>query len=300
VFGIGFFKGQPTEYIIEYVGAGIRREGAGLAFCYLPHKTNIVAVPTSSTDADFVFHEVTNDFQEVTIQGQFTYRVRDPHQAASLLNFTLNPRVRAYVSNEPDRVPLRVSNVIQMHTRDEIRSRSLESALAESQAIAALVLQRAQEQAATQPTGMMGVELLNLYFLSIRPTPEVAKALEADYRESLLRKADEAIYARRAAAVEKERKIKENALNTEIALEQQRQQLIDLEGANVEREAEYRGKALERETAFRAKAMEMEADVYREVEPLKILAMAVRELSANVDRALGALRKLRPEAPGGG
>ena len=76
----------------------------------------------------------------------------------------------------------------------------------------------------------LGAELLNVYFISAKPTPEVAKALEADYRETLLRKADMAIYARRAAAVEEERKIKENELNTEIALEEQRRRLIDLQG----------------------------------------------------------------------
>ena len=78
----------------------------------------------------------------------------------------------------------------------------------------------------------MGTELLSVYFVAVKPTPEVAKALEADYRETLLRKADMAIYARRAAAVEEERKIKENELNTEITLEEQRQKLVDLQGQN--------------------------------------------------------------------
>ena len=71
----------------------------------------------------------------------------------------------------------------------------------------------------------------------------MAKALEAEYRETLLRKADMAISARRAAAVEEERKIKENELNTEITLEEQRRQLIDLQGSNELQEATNRGKA---------------------------------------------------------
>src|SRR5262249_58780077 len=78
----------------------------------------------------------------------------------------------------------------------------------------------------------LGAELLNVYFTSAKPTPEVAKALEADYREPLLRKSDIAVSARRAAAVEEERKIKENELNTDIALEEQRQKLIDLQAHN--------------------------------------------------------------------
>jgi hypothetical protein len=77
MFSIGFFKGQSTEYIIKYVSGRVAREGAGLAFYYLPHNTHIVAVPTSSTDGNFVFNEVTNNFQAVAIQGQFTYHGRD-------------------------------------------------------------------------------------------------------------------------------------------------------------------------------------------------------------------------------
>ena len=64
----------------------------------------------------------------------------------------------------------------------------------------------------------LGVELLSLNFTSVSPNPEVGKALEAEYRESLLRRADEAIYARRAAAVEEEGKIKSNELEVRSPL----------------------------------------------------------------------------------
>jgi hypothetical protein len=66
----------------------------------------------------------------------------------------------------------------------------------------------------------LGVEILGLAVISIKPTPEMAKALEAGAREALQRKSDEAIYARRNAAVEQERRIKESELNTELAVEE--------------------------------------------------------------------------------
>ena len=59
---IGFFKGQPTECILKYVAGRVVREGQGLAFFYLKHNTQVIAVPTSSTDANLVFNEVTNNF----------------------------------------------------------------------------------------------------------------------------------------------------------------------------------------------------------------------------------------------
>jgi regulator of protease activity HflC (stomatin/prohibitin superfamily) len=275
---IGFFKGQPTEYIIKYASGRITREGLGLAFFYLRHNTSVVAIPTSSTDASFVFNEVTNNFQAVTIQGQLTYRIANPGQAATLLNFAIDPVRRTYLSQDPELLPQRITNVIQMQTRSEIQQRSLEETLRDSQSIAGVAFARVREEALLQP---MGVELLNLYFLSAKPTPEVAKALEAQYRETLLRQADEALYRRRAAAVEEERKIKENELSSEITLEEQRQRLIDLQGSNAQQEAEYRGRALVREAEHRARATEMELAVYQALAPDTILALALKEMGEN-------------------
>lgn len=127
--------------------------------------------------------------------------------------------------------------------------------------------------------------------------PEVAKALEADYQQEVLRRADEAIFARRAAAVEKERKIKENELNTDIALEQQRELLIAKQGTNAQQEAEYRGKALEVEAQYRAKAMEMEAAAYQGLDASKIMSLAVREIGAKADSIVAGLAALLQALP---
>jgi len=281
MLGIGFFKGQPTDFVIKYGNGRLRRQGQGLAFFYLRHNTQIVAVPTSSTDVNFVYNELTSNFQAVTIQGQFSYRIQNPQLVASLLNYTVDPTSRRYVTDDPDKLSQRITNIIQMETRREIRARSLEETLRDSQAIAAAVLERVRG-GELQET--MGVELLSVYFLAARPTAEVGKALEAEYRETLLRRADEAIYARRAAAVEEERKIKENELNTQITLEQQRKELIGQEGANARQEAENRGQALELEAAYKARATETELAVYRSLEPRTILALAMKDLGQNADQ----------------
>ena len=74
--------------------------------------------------------------------------------------------------------------------------------------------------------------------LAVKPKPETAKALEAEAREALLRRADEAIYTRRNAAVEQERMIKENELATEIAVENKKHQIAG--SANESRNARLR------------------------------------------------------------
>ena len=69
MLNIGFFKGQPTEHIIKYSSGRVRREGPGLAFYYFKHNTQIVAVPTSSMDANFVFNARTyREWCELTPQ----------------------------------------------------------------------------------------------------------------------------------------------------------------------------------------------------------------------------------------
>ncbi len=285
----GFFKGQPTDYVVKYVSGKIVTEGPGLSFYYMPFNTQIAAIPTSSIDVSFVFNETTNNFQAVTIQGQFTYKIHDPRQAAALLKFTIDPQRLSYMSDDPERLKQRITNIIQMETRREVQKRTLEETLRDSQEIAVNVLANVSKSELLRP---MGTQLLSVYFLSAKPTPEVAKALEAEYRESLLRKADESIYARRAAAVEEERKIKENELRTDITLEQQRQQLIDMQGNNSMQEAEFRGKALEQETEYRARSMEREAEAkgkvveqqlapYRTLEPRMVLALGMKELGEN-------------------
>lgn len=278
MFNIGYFKAQPSEYILKYVSGRVASEGQGLAFFYLKHRTQIVAVPTSSVDANLVFNEVTQNFQAVTIQGQLTYRIHDPKRAAELLNFNMDPTTREYISNDPDRLAQRITNVIQMETRTEIQQRSLEEVLSQFEVIASSVQSHIKDSQLLDP---LGAELLNVYFIAAKPTPEVAKALEAEYRETLLRKADMAISARRAAAVEEERKIKENELNTEITLEEQRRRLIDLQGENALREAECRGKAMEEGARYQARAKQLELDVYGAIDPRKVLALAMNDLGQN-------------------
>lgn len=281
MFNIGYFKALPTEYVLKYGSGRVRAEGQGLAFFYWKHSTQIIAVPTVSMDANFVFNEATSTFQAVTIQGQLTYRIHDPRQAATLLNFTMDPVRRSYLSQDPDRLAQRIVNIVQMETRGVLADLTLEDVLGRFEAIAATVQRRMKDNAQLTP---LGAEVLSVYFQAAKPTPEVAKALEAGYRETLLRKADEAIFARRAAAVEEERKIKENELATDVALEQRRRQLIDLEGDNARVKAENRGQALEIAAGYRAKAREMELAVFKAMEPRTVLALAMEEMGRNAGK----------------
>ncbi len=281
MFDIGFFKAQPTEWVRRYAGGKVAREGTGLSFYFFKHNAQIVLVPLSSRDVPWVFNEITNNFQSVTLQGQCTYRIAQPAQASALLNFAVDPRTRNYLSQDPERLPARVTNIIQAATRIEIQNRTLEQTLVSSEAIGAAVMNRLREDARLVE---LGVELLSVFVVSAKPTPEVGRALEATYRETLLRQADEATYARRAAAIEEERVIKESELATDIALEERRRNLIALESENELAQATNRGEAAEREAQGSARAVQLQLAAYNGLDPRMMTAMAMQELGKNAGR----------------
>jgi len=222
MFGIKFIKVQPTTYLLQYRSGKIVREGVGLSFFYYSPTTSLVAVPVASTDTPFIFQETTADFQSVTIQGQVTHRVSEPKRLAGLLNYTLAHDGEAYVSEDPDKLPERVIHVVNVLARAELQKLPLREAIRASDD---LVKSVKAGLSASEEIVSLGLEVLGLSILAIKPTPETARALEAETREKLFREADEAIYSRRNSAVEQERAIKENELNTEIAVENKKRQI---------------------------------------------------------------------------
>jgi regulator of protease activity HflC (stomatin/prohibitin superfamily) len=197
MLGIRYIKAQPTTHLFRYKKGKLVQEGAGLAFFYYSPTTSLVAVPLASNDAPFIFKEVTADFQEITIQGQATYRITDPRKVSQLLDFNLDVRTQQYTADDPRKLPQRLINVIQALTRKELQTLPLREALRASDA---LVHQVAAGLTASNEITSLGLKVIGLSVLAIKPSPEAAHALEAEAREQILREADEAIYARRKPA----------------------------------------------------------------------------------------------------
>jgi hypothetical protein len=138
------------------------------------------------------------------------------------MNFTLAPNGKGYASDDPRKLPQRLINHAQVLTRASMKSLKLRGALGQSDELVTTLHQGLQ---AAEAISSLGIEILGLSILAIKPTPETSRALEAEAREQILREADEAVYSRRNSAVEQERSIKENELNTEIAVENKKRQI---------------------------------------------------------------------------
>lgn len=222
MFGFKFIKVQPTEYILHFKNGRLAKQGAGLSFFYFSPTSSLVRIPIASVDVPFIFEEVTSDFQSVTVQGQITYRVSDPNRLSQLMNFTLTANGKDFSTDDPEKLPQRLINHTQVLTRSALKNMPLREALGSSDELVNS-LRRGLQTA--EAISSIGIEILGLSILAVKPTPETARALEAEARERILRQADEAIYSRRNAAVEQERAIKENELNTEIAVENKKRQI---------------------------------------------------------------------------
>lgn len=259
MFGIRYLKAPPTTYVMHYTGGRLRREGPGLSFLYFAPTSTLVAVPLASRDAPFLFQEVTGDFQDVTVQGQLTYRVTDPRRLAELFDLSVGPDLE-FLTDDHEKLAERLVHTAQVLARGFLRERDLARVLAESDGLTAELREGLQ---GSETVKAMGVEVLDFSVLAVRPTPDTARALEAEAREGLLRRADEAIYERRNASVEQERRIRESELNTEIAVEEKRRtirenkiaadiavetaraELIDTQVANERKDAESKAYALQ-------------------------------------------------------
>lgn len=219
MFGIRFIKVNPTTHLIAYRRGAVVRQGAGLSLMYYSPTMSLVALPLESREVPFILEKVTADFQAVTVQGQLSYRVAAPERTAASLNFTLLPGGKGYESKDPEKLSERVVAIAQVLVQQQVQGRTLAEAISSAAQLSDAVLgglRRHPELAA------LGIEVQGLAILAVKPTPETARALEAKAREAILREADEAIFARRNAAVENERAIKESELDTEVAIEQKR------------------------------------------------------------------------------
>ena len=277
MFGFKFIKFQPNDYLLRYKNGKIVKEGVGLSFFYYAPTTSLVSVPTGSTEAPFIFEEVTIDCQGITIQGQVTYKIAEPKKIAGYLNFTLDNSGRTYVSDDPKKLSQRIINTVQVLTKKEIQSLSLRDALRSSES---LVVTIAKGLKLNEELASLGLEILGLSILAVKPNKETARALESEVREQLLKEADDATYSRRNSSVEQERKIKENELNTEIAVENKKRQI---------REAQMEAEKSVQEKKHGLQQAEMAFNIKQEEEKKKLVGLAVQNAREESDASAYAI-----------
>ncbi len=270
MFGFNYIKFDSMNHVILYKNGKIIKEGRGLSFFYFVPNSSIVSIPMESNDFQFVFKESTKDYQEVTIQGQITYKVIAPKQLAESLDFTVNSNGK-YLKEDYEKIQQRIINEAQTASAAVIQGLNVKEALRRLQEIESSILKSVQS---SKTVNMLGLEIMSVNVLGVTPNPEMARALEAQTRESLQKEADQAIYERRNFAVEQERTIKESELNTEIAVEEKQKQIA---------EKQMETEIVKQENEQQLQEMEMKSNISLEEQKQSLIDLKVKNEKKEAD-----------------
>jgi hypothetical protein len=297
-------RSTPTNHIVHARRGKVVHSGAGTAFYFRPLNAAISEVPIAEAELSMLFGARTVDFQEVAVQATVTYRFSDPVVAAGRIDFSIDPYTGRWYGKPLEQVGTRITELAQQYAVEYISTVKLTDVLGKG-------IPTVREVTAK---GLLGdarlaetsVVVIGVRIVSIRPQADLEKALETPVREKVQQDADAASYERRAVAVERERAIAENELQSKIELATREQQLVQQEGANAQRRATEEAATqliaskagIERERietevhaattrilgAANAEAETARLGAYAGVEPAVLTALALQKVAENLPR----------------
>ena len=269
-------RSDASAHVLHYRRSRLVREGRGLAFWFLPMSASIAEVPVDDRELSILFHARSSDFQDVTAQGVVTYRITEPATLANRVDFTIDLSKGTYLKQPLEKIALLLTELAHQHAASWIGATPIRSVLTDGYA----TIRQRVEQGLTEDAGLraMGVSIASVRISSVKPTPDLEKALEAPMREHIQQVSDEAAFARRALAVDKERAIQENELANQIELAKREENLIAQRGQNARRQAEEQAQAerIAAEAAIERARMKAESEAQQTVVRGDATAKSVR------------------------
>lgn len=229
-------RGTPTAYVSQLRGGAVVREGVGLSFWFRPLSAALSEVPVDDRELPLLVHARTADFQDLTVQATLTYRLADPALAARRIDFSLDPDAGGWHGSPLDQVAGLLIDTAQQHALATLAGLDVTTAL--TRGVAPVRDALAAGLASDPRLAETGISVVGVRVVALRPEPDVEKALQTPTRERVQQDADRATYERRALAVERERAIGENELQTQIELAKRQEQLVAQKGLNQRRQAE--------------------------------------------------------------
>ncbi len=243
-------RSEPSMHVLKYRRGKLTADGQGLAFWFLPLSASIAEVPIDDRDLQFVFHGRSADYQDVTAQGVITYRLANPATLARHIDFSIDLRRGRFLKQPLEQLGLLLTQLAQQLAWAYMAKVPVRVILGEGHE--AIRLRIAEGLAADQGLSEMGIMIGAVRVVSVKPTPDIERALETPMHERIQQDADEAAFERRALAVEKERAIQENELKNQIELARREEELIAQQGGNARRRAEEEAAAKRIEVEGRA------------------------------------------------
>ena len=235
-------RGSGTSYVRHLRRGSPAHEGIGQSFWYRPLNAVLSEVPVDDRELPMLFHARTRDYQDVAVQGTVTFRVAQPDLACTRLDFSIDPLTGLWRETPLVQLAGLLVETAQQHAAQLLATRSLAATV--DGGVDAVREVVAAGLGADGRLAEVGVQVVAVRVVAVRPEPDVEKALQTPARELLQQDADRATFERRALAVERESAIGRNELESRIALAHQEEQLVAQRGANARREAEERAAAV--------------------------------------------------------
>ena len=286
-------RADASSHVIRYRSGRVVRSGRGLAFWFRPLGTAIAEIPLDDQELPFLFHGRSADVQEVITQGIVTFRVSDPDTLATRIDFGIDLGTGRHAKTPIEQLSDRLTQLAQQHAAELIAATPLRELVAEG--VGRLRERIGDGLAADEHLAEMGLAIVSVRVSTVEPSSDVEKALAAPTRESISQRADEAAFARRAAAVDKERAIAENELANRIELARREADLVEQEGANERHRATEKAAASRIETDARAAERRIraaaDAEAIRAIEGERV-ALEIERLAAYRDLPAAVLMGL--------
>lgn len=285
------FKGSPLAYTLRHKKGGVVSEGQGLSFYFRDINTSVSEVPVDDQELSFIFKGRSTDYQEVTVQGTVTYRIEHPRTAAARINFTVDLATGAWAEDPLSNLESMITQLCQQYSLDYLADTGVEDALSHGAVdLREIIAQRLGEDQALADTGL---QVVSVRVASVRPSPEVEKALQTPRFMEIGKDEDQATYDRRASAVEQEAKISKNEQQNKIALAEQRAQLIAKDADNARTENENTLAIQQTQTEALAERRRIEAE--SQAAQIVTAAEAQATATAATEGARNAAEKVRME-----
>ncbi|RAS69166.1 SPFH domain/Band 7 family protein [Lentzea atacamensis] len=285
--GLRHLRGAPTVHIRHIRKGRVVHEGTGLSFWFRPRTAVLSEVPVDDRELPMLFHARTQDYQDVTVQLTITYRCTDPGTATARIDFSIDPDTGTWRQDPLSQIANTLTESTQQHALKILATLDLETAIRTG-------VEKVKQSVSTGLTAAhIGMEIIDVRVVAIRPDADMEKALQTTIRERVQQDADKATYERRAMAVERERAISENELQNQIELAKREELLVVQRGANALKKAEDHARASRIADDAKAdgirKLAEAEAagekarlDAYKEIPQNVLLALAAKELAGNL------------------
>ncbi|RGY82374.1 hypothetical protein [Dorea sp. AM58-8] len=188
----------------------------------------------------------------------------------------------------------RITNLAKTSASKFVNARDVKTVIQAQEELAAFL---SEEMTSNEAIKELGLDVVTVSILAVSPSLETKRALESATREQILQQQDDAIYKRRNAAIEQERIIKENELNTEIKVAEKEHESNMLKQKNALEEVELESKVTKEKADIRAyanevmlKAMEsVDKDVLLSIllsgmDSKTLIAKAFNSLAENTDK----------------